>query len=89
MKLFKTIDDKIAQLGFTKTEESNLFCRYERQCKEGYIQYVDLSHKHDGKHILQSYDKDLYDEKGIGNTCVGLTTLEMKLFTKKMRKLFY
>lgn len=89
MKLFKTIDEKIEQLGFTKTEENNLFCRYERERKEGYIQYVDLLHKHNGKHILQSYDKDSFDEKGIGNTGVGLTVKEMELFSKKMRKLFH
>lgn len=52
MKLFKTIDEKIGQLGFTKTEESKLFCRYERQRKEGYTQYVDLLHKHNGKHLI-------------------------------------
>jgi len=46
-------------------------------------------HKSSGKHILQSYDKDLFDSKGIGNTCVGLTWYEMELFYKKMKKIGY
>ncbi len=37
--------------------------------------------------ILQSYDPELGDSKGIGNTCVGLTGYEMKLFVKKMKQL--
>lgn len=32
-------------------------------------------------------DPDLGDSKGIGNTCVGLTGYEMKLFIKKMKQL--
>lgn len=50
-------------------------------------QRVDIWHKASGRHILQSYDRDLMDEKKIGNTCVGLTGYEMKLFLKKMKKL--
>ena len=37
-------------------------------------------------HILQSYDPDLTDTKGIGSTCVGLTYQELKLFAKKMKQ---
>ena len=42
--------------------------------------------KKSGKHIIQSYDKDLIDNKKIGNTCAGLTYYEMKLFMKKNEK---
>lgn len=87
MKLFKSLDDKLEELGFIKEEESELFCRYVRN-KKDFIQYVDLCHKKSGRHILQSYDKDLFDSKSIGNTCVGLTAQEMKLFRKKMIRKF-
>lgn len=33
-----------------------------------------------------NYDPDLFDSKNIGNTCVGLTYKETKLFLKKMKK---
>ena len=50
-------------------------------------QKVVIEHKKSGRHILQSYDPDLGDDKGIGNTCVGLTGYEMKLFLKKMKRM--
>lgn len=33
--------------------------------------------------------KGLSDNKGIGNTCVGLSGYEMKLFYKKMKQMGY
>ena len=39
-----------------------------------------------GQHIVQSYDENLTDTKGIGNTCAGLTMYEMKLCIKKMKQ---
>lgn len=85
MKLFKTVDHKLADIGFVKVREDKHGVEYERVNKEfGYTQCVNILHKHSGKHILQSYDKELFDNKGIGNTCVGLTTYELKLFYKKM-----
>jgi hypothetical protein len=48
-----------------------------------------ILHKASGKHIVQSYDKELFDSKKIGNTCVGLTYYEMQLAQKKMKKLGY
>jgi hypothetical protein len=44
-------------------------------------------HKESGEHIVQSYDRDLMDEKKIGNTCVGLTMYEIQLCIKKMKKM--
>lgn len=88
MKLFKTVDEKLAEIGFNKIKENNFGAAYERYDeKYKYTQCVDLSRKQNGKHIIQSYDKDLSDVKGIGNTCVGLTYYEAKLFMKKMKKL--
>ena len=50
------------------------------------MQVLDIRHKKDGRHIIQSYDKDLFDKEGIGNTGVGLTYYETKLALKKMKK---
>nr|DAO03923.1 MAG TPA: hypothetical protein [Caudoviricetes sp.] len=84
MKLFKTVDEKIAEIGFTKVEEDKYGCSYERKDKKyNFTQKVDILRKKSGRHILQSYDPDLGD----GNTCVGLTGYEMKLFIKKMKQL--
>ena len=35
---------------------------------------------------MQSYDANLYDTKGIGNTCVGLTMYEAKLCINKIKQ---
>lgn len=88
MKLFKTVDEKLATIGFTKEKEDKYGCVYKRKDKKyNFTQKVVISHKKSGRHILQSYDPDLADNDGIGNTCVGLTGYEMKLFLKKMKQL--
>ena len=85
--IFKSIDDKIEDLGFRLITDNKCLVIYERFDKKyNYRQVVSLCHKESGKHILQSYDPDLFDNKNIGNTCVGLTYKETKLFLKKMRK---
>lgn len=86
-KLFKTIDDKFSEIGFQKVQDDEYAATYERKNeKYGYTQVLDLRHKASGRHIIQSYDKELFDDKKIGNTCVGLTYYEMKLAMKKMKK---
>lgn len=88
IKLFKNVDEKLADIGFKKVEENKHLCEYNRENNEfGYIQKVVISYKKSGRHILQSYDPKLFDDEGIGNTCVGLTGYEMKLFLKKMKKM--
>ena len=88
MKLFKTVDDKLAAIGFVKIKEDKYGVRYERKnSKYNFTQAVDILHKASGRHILQSYDNGLMDQKKIGNTCVGLTGYEMKLFLKKMKQI--
>lgn len=85
---FKTIDQRLKEIGFEKTDEDNLSVSYKRYNKRfGYTHVVDILHKHSGRHILQSYDDSLYDQKNIGNTCVGLTAYELDLFLKKMKQL--
>jgi hypothetical protein len=88
MKFFKTVDEKLNDIGFVKIEEDKYGVRYEREnSKYNFTQSVDILHKASGRHILQSYDSELIDQKKIGNTCVGLTGYEMKLFLKKMKKI--
>lgn len=88
MKLFKSVDEKLKEIGFVKIEEDKYGVRYEREnSKYNFTQSVDILHKSSGEHILQSYDPDLMDQKKIGNTCVGLTEYEMKLFLKKMKQI--
>lgn len=85
-KLFKNVDDKFREVGFQKVQDDEYGVSYERkEEKYGYTQVLYIGHKASGRHIVQSYDKDLFDEKNIGNTCVGLTYYEMKLAIKKMR----
>lgn len=88
MKLFRDIDEKLKSIGFIKVSEDEHGAEFERVNKKyNYMQCVCIIHKNSGKHMIQSYDKDLFDEKKIGNTCVGLTGYETKLFLKKMRKI--
>jgi hypothetical protein len=86
--MFKNIDKKFEEIGFIKVSEDKYGARYERKDEEhNYIQVLTILRKANGKHIVQSYDKNLMDSKKIGNTCVGLTYYEMKLVTKKMKQL--
>lgn len=88
MRIFKNVDEKLKEIGFNKISEDKHGAQYERyNTKYNYWQRVDIWHKASGRHILQSYDRDLMDEKKIGNTNVGLTGYEMKLFLAKMKKL--
>ena len=86
MKLFKTVDEKLAEIGFTKEQEDKYGCVYKRKDKKyNFTQEVVIGHKKSGRHILQSYNPDLGDDKRIGNDCGGLRGYEMKLFLKKMK----
>lgn len=87
---FKSVDEKLADLGFKKIEENMYGAEYERYDDNyEYTQCVSILHKASGRHILQSYDRDLSDVDGIGNTCVGLTGYEMGLFYRKMKQMGY
>ena len=72
--------------GFRKTEENEHAVVYERWIQKfGYVQVVCIQRKDSGKHIIQSYDKNTFDEKKIGNTCVGLDIKEMIPFWLKAK----
>lgn len=82
------IDKKFAKIGLIKVKENKYVIRYERQNAEyGYTQVLEILHKATGRHIVLSYDKEIFDTEGLGNTCIGLTYYEMKLALKKMKKL--
>ena len=86
-KIFKSVDKKLADIGLVKVEDNRYVVTYERYNeKHDYTQIVDILHKTNGKHIVQSYDCDLFDDEHIGNTSVGLTYYEMKLILKKMKQ---
>lgn len=86
IKLFKRIDDRLLDIGFRKIREDKHGVEYQRfNEKYNYTQVVVISHKQSGAHILQSYDNSLFDSKDVGNTNVGLTGYEVKLFLKKMK----
>lgn len=88
MKLFKSVDDKLLEIGFEKVREDEYGAEYNRNDSEkGYTQKVTIGRKSSGKHLLHSYDPKLLDVKNIGNTCVGLTAYEMELFAKKMKQI--
>lgn len=87
MKLFKTVDDRLSALGYAKVEDTqNIVLYIKQEVNPSYAHEVALLHKASGRHILQSYDPKLGDDKGIGNTCSGLTYTELRLFAKKMRQ---
>lgn len=88
--MFGNVDKKFEKIGFVKVSEDKYGARYERKNeKYNYTQVLAILHKESGRHIVQSYDKDLFDSKNIGNTCVGLTYYEITLIKRKMRRLGY
>lgn len=87
MKLFKSVDDKLADIGFEKIADNDYYVAYKREAtEEGFTQRLDIVRKAKGRHLVQSYDVDLYDADNIGDVCVGLTAREMKLAMEKMRQ---
>lgn len=85
IKLFKTVDDKFAKLGFVKTHESDLVVCYERMdSKFAYVWCLELCHKQTGKHLISSFQKGT-NRDGFNNS-VGLPMYEAKLCLKKMKQ---
>lgn len=88
--MFKNIDRRFEEIGFVKVSEDKYGATYERKDEEyNYTQVLAILHKASGRHLIQSYDKDLMDSKMIGNVGVGLTYYETKLALKKMKQLGY
>ena len=82
------IDDRLAKMGFNKVYEDVRRVHYERYNKKyNYYQTVCIERRSVWDEFkLQSYDEQLIDKKGIGNTDVALSTAELKLFLKKMKQ---
>ena len=86
MKLFKSVDERFEELGFTKTYESKIVVTYEKEIKDyNYIQSIDICRKESGNHIVISGEKGI--NKDGFNNAVGLTKQEMKLCIKKMKEM--
>lgn len=83
------VDKKLKKLGFSKVSESTRSCHYERyNAEHDFYHTVYISYRTAwGEFKIQSYDEQLIDKKGIGNTNVALSIPEMKLFLKKMKKM--
>ncbi len=86
----KNTNDKLHDIGFRCIKDDKHEVVYERKNESyfggTYTHVLTICYKNNGRHIIQSYDKDLLDEKKIGNTNVGLTYYESKLIMKKMRE---
>lgn len=86
MKLFKTVDEKLAEVGFVKVTENNYRACYQRKNIEyNYIQRLDILYKESGNHLIMSYEEGV-NTNGLNNV-VGLTYIETSLAMKKYREL--
>lgn len=83
MKLFKSIDEKFAEIGFEKVEENEFLVEYSRY-EKGYDYHhkIVISKKANKRHIVHSYDGESPER-----VVVGLTGYEMKLIIKKMKQM--
>lgn len=82
MKLFKSVDEKLSEIGFEKNYESYSGADYEKYVEAlNFVHKVSIVRKSSGEHLLCSYAPDT------GNIGVGLTGYEMKLFLKKMKQM--
>lgn len=88
IRIFKSVDEKLSDIGFTKVKDDEYGVDYERTVDEyGFVHKVSIGRKKSGRHSLQSYDPNTYLESCLGCAGVGLTGYEMKLFIKKMKKI--
>jgi hypothetical protein len=86
MKLFKNVDERLNEIGFVKVKEDQYGAEYIRKNDTySYTQCLDLLHKANRRHLIQSYQKDVNSD-GFNNT-VGLSIYEAKLSLKKMKQM--
>ncbi|MCM1222310.1 MAG: hypothetical protein NC548_48370 [Lachnospiraceae bacterium] len=82
---WRNVDKELEKLGFMKVEDNDHIVQYERpEDMYGYTQCLSICHKQSGRHIIQTYQKDV--NKDGFNNCDGLTYTEMKLALMKMRQ---
>lgn len=77
-------DEKMKELGFEKIADDGFYVEYERN-DDGYTQIVDILHRKNGKSLVLSYDPESSDDKGVGDTCAGLSYEEMCALCLKMK----
>lgn len=90
IKLFKSVDEQMKDLGFVKIHneedrESKYGVSYERESEFGYVQRIDILHKESGNHLIQSYQLGTNSD-GLNNV-VGITYQEAKIIMKKFRQM--
>ena len=86
MKIFKSVDERLKDLGFKKLDEDNFGVSYVKDVKKyGFRQRLDIIHKESGKHLIHSYQEGMNSD-GFNNV-VGLSYEETKLAIKKYRQL--
>lgn len=90
MKLFKSVDEKLKDLGFVKLDTEDKFgVSYIRAVttKHGksYFHRLDILYKANGNHLIQSYQEDMNSD-GFNNM-VGLNYKIAKLAMRKYRQL--
>lgn len=84
--LGKIADKRLEDLGFEKIDDNKFVVEYRRFNAQYKVnQCVCILHKKYGPAIVQSYDRNLMDERKIGNTCIGLTYEEMSALAIKMK----
>lgn len=84
--LGRIADKMLESIGFKKIEDSEHCVSYERwNERHNYLQKLDILYKVNSSAIIQSYDPDLFDQKKIGNSCVGLTREEAVAAAMKLR----
>jgi len=86
VKLFKSIDEQLEDIGFIKLKEDEYGACYVKDINQFcYRHRLDILHKASGNHIVQSYEEALNSVNF--NNCVGLTAIEMKLAYRKLKQL--
>ena len=84
--LFLKADKAMEKLGFEKISEDECGVSYRKEIKKyGFTHRLDIRHKADGNHLIQSYVEGINSE-GF-NHCVGITYPEMKAIMKKYHEL--
>lgn len=90
MRLFKSVDNRLKELGFEKVETEDKYGACYRRVvpinsDDSYVHRLDIIHKANGKHLIQSYQEETNSD-GFNNM-VGLTYEVTKLAMKKYRQL--
>lgn len=87
IKMYRNIDKKFEDLGFTKIKDDIYGASYTRKIPDfNFIHRIDIIRKDSGRHLISSYEKDLFKGHSFNNQ-VGITYDELKLCMKKYREL--